>query len=92
MAVKKKAQIRLDDNMVDNPELLAVLEERQRLKGVVSEYRKKDNVAKSMIEKANLPIPCRVGRFVIERIDRPPHTVSFETEAGSTLSIKTADE
>lgn len=92
MATKTKAQIHMDDKILDNPELLRLLEDRQELKRGVSEYRAMDKKAKAMIATIQTPTPYRVGRFIISIQSVSAKSVSFDTAAGSHFTIKTIDE
>ena len=51
MATKKQAQIHMDDQIVNDPELESLLEERQELKVNVSEYIKVNKKAQEKICK-----------------------------------------
>ena len=92
MAVKTRAQISMDDRRVDNTELEQLLEERQELKKNVGEYKSADKKAKKMIASLNEPLPYRIGRFIISEAVIPAKSVSFDTDAGKRINIKTADE
>ena len=92
MATKKQAQIRLDDRILQEPEIEAMLENRQDLKEGATAFRKADKEVKSKLSSLNQPMPFRIGRFIIDRQVRGAKHVEFDSEAGSTLKIKTADE
>lgn len=89
---RPKPQIHMDDKIVQDPELEHMLEERQELKQAVSEYRKVDKDVKSRLRSIGTPTPYRVGRFVISKRDVSAKTVSFETQASFSFTIKLAGE
>lgn len=92
MVTKAKPQIGLEDKIVTNPELLALLEDRQERKTQAKEYRAVDKKAKEAINALNEVPPYRIGRFLISRETVKAKTVAFETNEGSRVSIKTVDE
>jgi len=92
MAPKTKAQIGLEDRMVNNPELEKLLEERHALKASVSLFRKADLVAKEKILAVNETMPYRVGRFLITKQSIPGKTIAFETSDAIRVSIKNVAE
>ena len=92
MAAKKKAQVSMDDRVVTNSELLALLEERETLKEGAARYREKDKQTKDAIQKLDEPMPYRVGRFIITSRQHEGRKVEFETAAGTSIKIETADE
>ena len=92
MATKARAQIHMDDHIIDNPELEKLLEERQELKFSVSEFHKADKSAKEKIRAIETAPPFRVGRFLITRQTTPPKAVAFETEESTRFNIKIAGE
>lgn len=92
MTTKTKAQISMDETIVENAELEEMLENRQELKLSVTEYRKVDKDVKAKIGSIGTPTPYRVGRFVISKRDLSAKTVSFETQASFSFVIKLAAE
>ena len=92
MATRIKAQVGLEDRIVDNPELLEMLENRQELKAATKEYRQADKKAKDKIASIQTEMPYRVGRFIISKQAISARSVSFETNPGSRIAIKTVDE
>lgn len=89
---RARPQIHMDDNIVENPELEKLLEERQELKESVSEYKKADKAAKDKIRSIEEPTPYRVGRFIISKQAVPAKSIAFETTEGSRVTIKTISE
>lgn len=89
---KTRAQIHMDDNIVEDAELEHMLEERQELKQAVGEYRKVDKDVKDRMRSIGTPTPYRVGRFVISKRDISAKSVSFETQASFSFVIKLAGE
>ena len=92
MATKVRAQISMDDKVVDNPELEQLLEERQELKQSVSDYHKADKKTKAKIQTVQTPLPYRVGRFIIGKQNVAAKSVAFETGETNRITIKTVDE
>jgi len=92
MATKKQAQIHMDDQIVNDPELESLLEERQELKVNVSEYKKVNKKAQEKICKIEIATPYRIGRFIISTSTVEPKTVAFETAEATRINIKTVDE
>lgn len=89
---RKQAQIGLEDKIINNPELEALLEERQELKPGVSEYRAADKKAKEAVLAIDTPTPFRVGRFIITKQAVPAKSVAFDVNESSRVTIKTVDE
>lgn len=92
MEAKARAQARMDETIVKDAELEKMLEERQELKPSVTEYRKVDKSVKEKIRSIESPTPFRVGRFVISRHEVGAKSVSFETQASFSFTIKLAGE
>ena len=88
---KIKAQMSLDDRLVDNPELLELLENREALKVGARDYRTADKVAKAKIKTLEEPMPFRIGRFIVDKKERGSRSVSFEMAASESISITAAD-
>lgn len=91
-ATKTRAQIHMDETIVENPELEKMLEDRQELKQSVAEFRKVDKDVRAKIGSIGTPTPYRVGRFVISKRDISAKAVSFETQASFSFTIKLAGE
>lgn len=89
---KEKAQISMDEKVIDNPELEKLLEERQEAKELATEFRKADKKVKDEIAKIEILEPIRIGRFVISKKSTEGRHVDFETMPGMRVSIKTKDE
>lgn len=92
MAVKAKAQMHMDDKVVENKELENILEAREELKEKVASYRQTDKDAKDKIKSLDLPVPCRVGRFIIAKTAMEGKEISFQTQPSTRISIKLADK
>lgn len=89
---RPKAQIHMDDNIVKDPELEHMLEDRQELKQAVGEYRKVDKDVKARLRSIGTPAPYRVGRFLITKREISAKSVAFETQASFSFVIKLAGE
>lgn len=87
-----QAQIGMEDNIIDDPELEKVLEARQEAKEAVGGYRKLDKEAKAKIASIEAETPFRVGRFLISRSTVQAKSVEFETPESVRLNIKLAGE
>ncbi len=92
MTSKKRAQIGMEDRVVSNSELLTLLEERETLKEGAKAFRAKDKHTKDTIKGLDEPMPYRVGRFLIDKTERPARSVSFETNASVGIKISRADQ
>lgn len=92
MTTKVKAQINMDDKILDNPELEKLLEARQVLKASAKEYRATDKEAKDKIATIQTPLPYRVGRFIISKQMIQAKSVAFDVDAGTRVNIKAVDE
>lgn len=88
MTTKTRSQVHMDDNIVNDAELEKMLEDRQELKQTVGEYRKVDKSVKARIKSITTPTPYRVGRFIISKRDVSAKSVSFETQASFSFTIK----
>ena len=92
MVTKTRAQIHMDETIVENPELEKMLEDRQELKNSVSAYSKLNKDVKGRLSAIEMPTPFRIGRFVINRTAMAGREVAFETSDGVRFSIKLAGE
>lgn len=86
-------QTSFEEVIVNDPELEELLEKRQKAKDSAKAVNKKareaDIVAKDALEKLKLgDVPHRIGRFVVSIKPTAAKSVSFETAAGTRLSIK----
>jgi len=87
----------MDEEVLTDPELEAILERRLRARDDVAEVRKvyagADTEAKAAIEKLELEEghPVRVGRFRVERVAVAGRHVEFDAEATSRLKIGLVD-
>jgi len=92
MPTKKKAQIGMDEKIVSNSELLALLEERETLKEGASRFRAKDKEAKDAILKLDEEPPYRIGGFLITKKNHNGRHVEFDINSGTTIKIDKAEE
>lgn len=92
MPAKTKAQIHMDDNIVEDAELERFLEECQALKERAAEYRKADKAAKDRIRSIDTPTPYRVGRFIISKQKITTRQVAFDITEGDRFAIKLIGE
>ena len=95
MAVKTKAQGSFDEEVLEDADLEARLEARESAKAEQSSawaaYRKIDTEVKGEILKLDTQGILRCGRFRIEVKERPGRSVSFETDAKTSVSITTPE-
>jgi len=91
MATKMKAQIHMEDNIVKDDALEALLEDRQEKKQSASDYRKADKKAKDKIGTIQTAKPFRCGRFIIAESKTEAGHVEFDKSGGTRLTIKTID-
>ena len=92
MTTKAKAQISMDDKIVHDDELEALLEKRQSLKQEIADFREADKNARKKIGMVSVEMPFRCGRFIISESMSHPGHVEFDKAGGTRLTIKTADE
>lgn len=91
-------QLGLDEQTIEDPEVEAALEEREKRKNsmnaVRKEYQDADEAAKVEIAKLELPEggAARVGRFRVTRQAIPARSVSFDTKASSRIRLSLVDE
>lgn len=88
---KKQPQIHMDDNIIKDPELEKLLEDRESLKSSAADYRKADKSAKEKLKAIETPTPYRVGRFVITRNDTSGRHVEFDVQSSFRFNIKIAE-
>lgn len=90
-------QLGMDEKRIDDPALIAALEEREKRrehKGEVTKaYQEAHEKALGEIAKLELPedTAARVGRFRITRTHVAGRSVSFETNPTSRISIGIVD-
>ena len=93
--MKVVGQLGMDEEVLDNEELEAALEERweaaQEKSEPVKKWRLADEKAKGLVKAAvEVGRVVRVGRFRIERKATDPRHVEFDSRAGDRVNI-TAD-
>ena len=98
MPAKTVDQIALDERAIEDDRILTALESWTNAKAEASAASKvaRDEKAKAIAMLDELPLEpgeaLRCGRFRITRVQRPARTVSFDTAASETLSIKLIPE
>ncbi len=100
MATQLKAvpQLALDEQVIDDAEVEAALEEREKRKASLQAVRKVYDGAHeaAIAEIAKLELPeggaARVGRFRVARSAIPARSVTFDTKASSRIRISVVDE
>jgi hypothetical protein len=89
MTVKAKAQVHMEDQFIEDPELEQLLEDREAAKAKAAEYYALDTKAKSAIIALGPDGKRRCGRFIVSTKATAGRTVdSFETKAGVRVNIK----
>lgn len=88
MVTKVRAQIHMDETIIDDAELEKQLDDRQELKESVAEFRKVDKEVKAKIQTIDKPMPIRIGRYIITRQTVEGRSVAFETEPSTRITIK----
>lgn len=89
MAVEEaKAQMELGETILENPELLALLESRQKQREGHKAFQKADKAARERIKELEIGGIVRVGRYKITVSPTPSREVEFSTEPGQRISIK----
>lgn len=91
-------QTALDEQVIDDPDVEAALEEREKKKASLQAVRKIYDGAHeaAVAEIAKLELPeggvARVGRFRVTRSAIPARSVTFDTKASSRIRIAALDE
>lgn len=92
MSARVDPQTSLYEVTIENPELEAALEDREKLRQRAakarSAYAEADEVAKGLAATLVDDAPVRVGRFVLTRRRVPPRSIAFETEGSTRLTIR----
>lgn len=95
MTAKAKGQVGMDETVLEDPELEALLETRAKRAAsklaLTADYKKADKAAKEALAKVTIPEEgaIRVGRFRITKSTTAANHVEFDTEAGSRVRIAT---
>lgn len=98
MAVAAESQTNIYEVVIEDDEVEAALEKRQKAKesasAVNKRYREADAEAKALVNRLDLGVdaPVRVGRFVVSLRSTKSRSVSFETAAGERLTIRKLEE
>ena len=91
MPVRKNPQGRLGEQVIEDEELAAQLEQRESLKGVASaaskSFRKTDEEVKGHILALGVEGPVRCGQFVITVKSVEGHSIAFDTKAAVRVHI-----
>ncbi len=95
MAERKRAQIALEEELLDRPELAKLLDDREGAKEEMYPYRQNylglDKQVKAKVSELDLAEGMyRCGFFVIKVSDTEEKTVEFERHAGRRITIKPA--
>lgn len=91
-------QTTLYETVIDNPDVEAALEKREKLKqrskALAKDYRQADAAAKEALNQLDLgaDAPVRIGRFVVSMRQLEGRVVSFETGPSTRLNIKPLEE
>ncbi len=86
MTTTVKAQISMDDRIIQDPELEGLLERRLDAQTLATDYRKADKKCKDRIKSMSVQMPFRVGRFLISKKEVPGRSV--ETKDSISIKIK----
>jgi hypothetical protein len=96
--VAEQPQTSVYEAVIENPELEALLENREKrkasAKAVSKQYRDVDAAAKVALDQLDLGdgAPVRIGRFVVASKVTSGRSVSFETAPGRRITIKALEE
>ena len=88
MGTKVRAQIHMEETIIEDADLEKLLDDRQECKSSVAEFRKLDKQAKAKIQTIEKPMPIRIGRYIITKQTMPGRNVSFETNGSIRITIK----
>lgn len=97
MPSRAKDQLGLDEQVIEDADIEAALEEREKRKSSLSAvnklYQAADELAKAELTKLELPEggAARVGRFRVTRSAIPARSVTFDTKASSRIRISLAE-
>lgn len=97
-SVARKDQLGLDEQVIEDADVEAALDERQKRRNSLDAVRKVYDEAheKAIAEIAKLELPeggaARVGPYRITRQSVPARSVSFESKATTRIRIALADE
>src|SRR4051794_8370741 len=92
-ALKAVPQLGMDEQTINDPEIEAALDERQKRKGSLDavrlSYDDADERAKALCARLELPDghAVRVGQYRITRVHNKAASVSFERKASSHIQI-----
>lgn len=97
MATKVQAQLAIDERVIEDPDLEAALELRQKRKEELEDpkraYTEADTAAKALLQDViEVGEIGRIGRFRLERKATAARSVSFEAGAGERITISVQDE
>ncbi len=98
MAIATKAQASFDEEMIENADLEALLEQREKLKDEAGQtrkdYIKKDEEAKGIVHGLDITDGDvkRCGRFLLSVEEVKAGHRSFATKAKTKVSIRLAKE
>jgi len=90
--MRPQAQTSLYETTLEDPDLEAALEKREKAKASAANARKRyteaDGAAKALADAHDIAdAPVRVGRFVISRRQVAPRSVAFETAGSERIAI-----
>lgn len=92
------AQQGMFDREIENTDLVAALEDREKVKAsraaLNAKFKEADDKAKALISELDIQIDetVRVGRFRISKSEIAGRSVAFDTEASERLSISLLDD
>lgn len=98
MALQSVPQLGFDEQVIEDAEIEAALEDREKKKSSLDAVRKIFDGANehAMAKIAELELPeggaARVGRFRVTRQEIPAGHREFDTKASSRVRISVADE
>jgi hypothetical protein len=96
--LKSVEQLGFDEQVIDDAEVEAALEEREKRKSSLGAVRKiydeAHQAATAQITKLELPEggAARIGRFRVTRDAIPARSISFDTKASSRVRIAVVEE
>lgn len=89
---KATPQISMEDEWLADPDLEALLENREAAKEGVAAFRNLDKLAKGQVMALGINgHPKRCGRFLLACSPTKPRSISFETKESLRVSIRTAE-
>ena len=90
MAIRRRAQMKLAEKVIEDPELERLLEDRELLAEAHAHYRDKTKAAQSRVKDLGSEGTFRCGRFVVSVSAKEGRHVEFEQGSRIQIGFKVA--